>query len=181
MLCRCRFSRREQCSANAARATRQVVAQVLACVYEAGRSLAGAPAAPTRMNPPSLARMGLNVFDGHWLVRWHRGSADSYGADDEDTAGPNCPILSNKYMVKVVPPGRTSRNGKLERLPKPPINTNGRGTLRYNSNSTTTSHDRLQSTFDTLSTATARTSRCAKFATRWEITHAIANLGRRAN
>ena len=38
--------------------------------------------------------MGLNVFDGHWLVPWHRGSAASYGADDEDTAGPNCTITN---------------------------------------------------------------------------------------
>ena len=41
-------------------------------VYQADRSLAGAPAAPKRMKPPSLGRTGLNVFDGHWLVRRHR-------------------------------------------------------------------------------------------------------------
>ncbi len=52
----------------------------------------------------------------------------------------------------------------------------GQGTLRYNSNSTTASHDRLRCTFDTLFMETAGTSRCAKFATRWEITQAIATL-----
>ena len=57
-------------------------------IYETGRSLAGAPVAPKRLNLPSLGRMGLFMCStGTGCSAGTERSADSNGADDEDAAG----------------------------------------------------------------------------------------------
>ncbi len=55
MLCRCRFSRREHCSANT---EGHASNRGTGSVYEAGRSLAGAPAAPKRWRLDTVLQRG---------------------------------------------------------------------------------------------------------------------------